>query len=345
MGSLMRATSLRGYDELVVELGGDPVALLERFGIAASIDREPGSFVPFRSVAMLVEETAAVLGLPDFGLRLSRVQGLDVLGPVAVIARNAETVLDAMESIGRYLHVHSPALHLSRSARGPGEGVTLVVTISEPGIGEGAQAHELTLANGIQILRLLGGPGASAESVSFRHRPLSTPETYEAALGCQVLFEQVECRLVIPDEVAVREIDNADPETRRVAAAYLDQHVVPPTSELPDRVLELIRQLLPLAETSVETVADHIGVHPRTLQRQLGEHGTSFRDLVDQERRDQSRRLLAERDLSMGQVAGLLGYAEQSAFTRAVRRWFGAAPSQVRIRLADHAAPPPVWSQ
>lgn len=333
MGSLLRATGLTGYDELVTELGGDPLALREAFFIAPGVEHRPDTFVAYRSAALLVEHTAAVLACPDFGLRLSRAQGLDVLGPVAVIARNAESVLAALESIGRYLHVHSPALHLSRPARGPDSDVPFAVAIKEPGLPDLPQAYELTIANGTRILRLLGGPTAAPSSVSFRHRALSPPQTYASALGCAPRFGQPTCGFTISQELAAREIDDADVETRRLAAAYLDRHVVPSSGELSDRVLELIRRLLPLGEASVETVAERLAVHPRTLQRQLVEQGTAYRALLDRERREQVRRFLAEPDLSMGQVAGLLGYAEQSALTRAVRRWFGSSPKQVREQI------------
>ena len=41
----------------------------------------------------MLDASAAELDCPDFGLRLSRWQGLDILGPIAVIARNAATLL------------------------------------------------------------------------------------------------------------------------------------------------------------------------------------------------------------------------------------------------------------
>jgi AraC-like DNA-binding protein len=71
-------------------------------------------------------------------------------------------------------------------------------------------------------------------------------------------------------------------------------------------------------------------MHPRTLQRRLAEENTTFLDLVDDVRRNAARQYLTMTDLSMTQVAGLLGLSEQSALTRCTRRWWGATPRQVR---------------
>src|SRR5690348_7482777 len=113
MSSLIRAANLWGYPELVRELGGDPGPLLARFHVPPGIEHEDDAFLPFEGLARLLDASADELDCPDFGLRLSRWQGLDMLGPVAVIARNAQTFLGGLESIAQYLYVHSPALTLT----------------------------------------------------------------------------------------------------------------------------------------------------------------------------------------------------------------------------------------
>jgi AraC-like DNA-binding protein len=52
--------------------------------------------------------------------------------------------------------------------------------------------------------------------------------------------------------------------------------------------------------------------------------------VIDRERRAQAERYLAEPGLHLGQIAGLLGYTEQSALNRSCRRWFGKTPRQYR---------------
>jgi hypothetical protein len=103
MASLIRATNLWGYGDLIRELGADPQPFLSRFHISAGVEYEEDAFIPFEAAVRLLEASADELNCPDLGLRLSQWQGLDILGPIAVIARNAQTVLGGLESIASYL--------------------------------------------------------------------------------------------------------------------------------------------------------------------------------------------------------------------------------------------------
>ncbi|GHE76088.1 HTH-type transcriptional regulator VirS [Amycolatopsis deserti] len=331
MGSLIRATNLLGFAELVRELGGDPEALLTRHRIPPGVASVEDAFIPYASLAYLLDETARELGCPDFGLRLSGWQGIDILGPVAVMARHASTVADGFAQIARYLHIHSPALHLSVAR--PGEvgyrdgAVTFLFDIQERGLPYLAQPYELSLANGERIARLLGGADLVFEAVAFRHAAQSDPATYEEFFGAPVLFGQEWCGIRISLAAAQRPIDTADPATLRLVSRYLDASYTPGQDLVP-RVAELVRRLLPTGTCTTTTVARHLGLHPRTLQRQLAAEGTTFATILDEERKEQAARLLATPGLQLRQLAGMLGYVEQSTFNRSFRRWYGTTPTR-----------------
>ncbi|MBO9521865.1 MAG: AraC family transcriptional regulator [Nocardioidaceae bacterium] len=334
MSSLLRATNLWGYADLVRQLGGDPAPLLGRHRIRPGVEHVEDAFVSFSAFSRMLEATAEELDCPDFGLRLAAWQGLDILGPVAVIARNAQTVRAAFEEIARYLYVHSPALRLTEAQPGapgvrPG-GHTFHFTVVEPGLPYPPQAYELSLANGNRILRLLAGEDARARRVSFLHPRVGPVSSYEETFGTDVRFGQPWCGMELADELAEHEVDNADPETRRLVSRYLTASYLPEDAGLAPRVAELVRRLLPTGQCSAAAVADELGVHPRTLQRRLADEGTTFWAVADAERKEQAARLLAEPGLQLRQVAGLLGYAEQSTFNRSFQRWYGTSPARHR---------------
>ena len=333
MAHLIRATNLWGYPDLVRELGGDPARLLARFQIAVGIEQEPDAFVLFRSVAGLLETTAEELDCPDFGLRLSRWQGLDILGPIAVIARNAQTVEDGLAAVARYLHVHSPALRLELEPPIRGAGLTFTYEITERALPQLPQSYELSFGNLARIIRLLAGPEARVDSISFLHAQLGPDSAYEEALGCPVRFGQDRCGFEVSTELARRPIDSADPETRRIATRYLETQFIPQDSTLSEQVVALSRRLLPVGQATTEMVAEQLAMHPRTLQRRLAAEGVRCQDLIDEERRRQAVRYLAEPRLYLGQVSGMLGFAEQSSLNRACLRWFGKTPRQYRADL------------
>lgn len=94
-----------------------------------------------------------------------------------------------------------------------------------------------------------------------------------------------------------------------------------------------VRQLIlgPLGlVASIENVAQHIAMAPRSLRRKLEEEGTSFRDIVEEERRQLAMQLLQGTQLKLDEIAMQLGYGDTASFTRAFRRWFGRAPGKYR---------------
>ena len=328
MGSLIRASAMRGYPELVRELGGDPAVFLARFDVRAGAERQQDTFISFASLTRMLEAAAEELACPDFGLRLSDRQGLEILGPIAVIARNASTVLGGVEAIGRFLYVHSPALKLTARPRAQG-GLGFTYEMTEPGVPH-IQGYELSMGIAVRIIHLLGGPQAGYEAVSFPHAQQGSDAAYRDALGCPVHFEQPWCGFELSSEMAARRIENADPETQRIATKYLEATYLPVSAPLSDRVAELTRRLLPTGQCSAEAIAVELAMHPRTLQRRLATEGVRCQDVIDRERRAQAARYLAEPGLHLSQIAGLLGYSEQSALNRSCRRWFGKTPRQYR---------------
>jgi AraC-like DNA-binding protein len=69
---------------------------------------------------------------------------------------------------------------------------------------------------------------------------------------------------------------------------------------------------------------------PRTLQRKLQTEGRSFAEVLDRTRRHFADCYIKERTLALTEIAHLLGFSEQSAFTRAFHRWYGISPSRYR---------------
>lgn len=334
MGSLIRGSNLRGFSALVRDLGGDPRALLERHALPADAGENDDVFLPFRNLSLLLETCARELDCPDFGLRLSRWQGLSILGPIAVIVRHSSSVLEGIEAITRYLHVHSPALSLTPGGAPMEGGLPFEYRVTEEGLGPIPQGYELAMANGARIFELISADRARPTAILFTHERQGPWQSYRDVLGCEVRFSQPWCGFLLPPDSASLNIDNADPETRRIASSYMESHHEPGTS-IAVRTSGLVRRLLPTGKCSTEAVAEELNLHPRTLQRRLAEEGYQYQDLLDQVRRERALEYLASPGLTLAQVAGLLGYAEQSALNRSCRRWFAETPRQTRARLRE----------
>jgi AraC-like DNA-binding protein len=79
-------------------------------------------------------------------------------------------------------------------------------------------------------------------------------------------------------------------------------------------------------------IAAELGLSPRTLQRKLADAGASFQQVLDAARHALAQDYLRQRGLSLADIAFLLGYQEQSAFTHAFREWSGMNPGAWRER-------------
>jgi AraC-like DNA-binding protein len=78
-------------------------------------------------------------------------------------------------------------------------------------------------------------------------------------------------------------------------------------------------------------VAQQMHISERTLQRHLKQHALNFQEIVDEFRLQQSQ-LYLKQSRRLSEIAELLGYADQSAFGRAFKRWTGETPKQFRER-------------
>jgi AraC-like DNA-binding protein len=104
-----------------------------------------------------------------------------------------------------------------------------------------------------------------------------------------------------------------------------------------ERVRRAIAALLPAGRATLEQVAAQVAMSPRSLQRQLGGEGYRFGELLAEVRKELAEAYLTSSDQPVTSVAGLLGYASPSAFTRWFAGAFGTSPQAWR----SAGKPPP----
>jgi AraC-like DNA-binding protein len=97
-----------------------------------------------------------------------------------------------------------------------------------------------------------------------------------------------------------------------------------------DRVRTALHERLPAGESSINAVARQLVMSPRTLQRQLQTEGTSYQAVLTGTREELAHRYLADRSLTVPQIAYLLAYNDTNSFYRAFRQWTGATPEKTR---------------
>jgi AraC-like DNA-binding protein len=328
--SMVRASGLSGYRELVEELGGDPRPLLGRFRITASVLDDPQAFVSYSSLIRLLEWTARELACPDFGLRLSTRQDLGILGPLGIAVRNCENLGDAMQTASRYMYVHSPAISFSPELCERDQHVRLVFRILLDRVGTAVQVTELSVGLAARTLTMLAQKPETIVGVRFSHARVAPRSAYESHFRAPVEFRCGESAVELELGTLAMPIHDASIQLRELAEDYLQLHHDDPGTPLSTRVRLVLQRSLGTGSTSCIDVASAFALHPRSLQRQLRDEGTTFEKLKDETRAELARTYLANRNLPLFQIAALLDYSEQSALTRSCRRWFGKPPRALR---------------
>lgn len=325
----VRAVSLLGFRELVEDLGGDADALLRSAGIDPRVLDDPENRLSYASVIGVFEDAARKLGCPDFGCRLADNQDIGILGPAAMIALNSDTVGECFEAIASYFYVHvsGGVVRLVHREDGSSDWTFEVLL---PGLHAKPQINELSGVLAQQLLEMLVAPGFRSERVQFSNRRPTDIRHLRRRFGPHLHFDCAVSSIAVPAEVLARPVSSANASFRRIASQYVRDHLPHPQDDPARRVGMLVRQLLPTGRCTLEAVADVLEIHPRALQRRLRETGEDFRGIVDRVRRDLVTGYLGDTSASLGQVASMLGYGDQAAFTNAFRRWFGESPGRWR---------------
>ncbi|WP_024802562.1 AraC family transcriptional regulator [Nocardia sp. BMG51109] len=329
--SVIRSAGLRGFRATVAELGGDAEEFAVAAGLPVAALDTDDLLVPDEAMAMVLEIAAHRLRCPDLGLRIATRQDLGMLGPLALAIRSSPTLADALDCTSRYLFVHAESLSLAREPDPYGDrGVTALHYGVGPGLPTPVQGTDLGLGFLHRALyRLVDGP-YGLRTVELPYRPPAARAVYEEFFGAPVRFERPAAVLRVPSSLTTRAVAGGDETLRRLALAFLAEQSAGAGASVEPKVRAAVRQLLGTATPEISTVARLLTMHPRTLQRRLAAEGTSFAAVLDDVRRTEARRYLTATDLPMTQIARLLGLSEQSALTRATRRWFHATPSTLR---------------
>ncbi len=190
-----------------------------------------------------------------------------------------------------------------------------------------AQRVEAVVAAMIQLSQWSTGEVFRPAGVQFRHAPLDDTARYEALLGCPVTFEQQDNALLFDPGLLDTPLIQANAALREQLRTLADQQMQSLQQDgLASRVITLLRQQPAFGK---ERIGDELGMSGRNMTRLLADEGVSFRQV-----REQVLRELAEQRLARGEkvisVATELGFSDESAFSKAFKRWAGVSPARFR---------------
>lgn len=288
----------------------------------------------------MLDDAAAQLRCPDLGLKLAAAQSLSVLGPLAVAVTNSPTIGDAIECLTRYISVHSRMVTLSTEPDPLGKPDTVALVYRPAGRCGPVQAGDLGIGSAHRVISYLNRGPYKLRSVELPYQPAAPVAVHREFFGAPVHSRRVQggVMLRLATGVLATPLRGVDETIGQLALAYLARRSATGGQDHVSRVRTAVQESLGTGAADLNAVARLLLLHPRTLQRQLAAAGSSFEQIVDDERRDKSLRLLVGTALPVGQIASMIGMNEHASFTRAARRWWQTTPSQMRRRYAEASA-------
>ncbi len=100
--------------------------------------------------------------------------------------------------------------------------------------------------------------------------------------------------------------------------------------QMTERVTTALFELLPRGRTQIGDVAGALGMSSRTVQRRLAQEHTTYGDILDHTRARFAQHYLAHTQLTITEVAFLLGYDDPNSFYPVFRNWTGMTPQAAR---------------
>ena len=316
------ATSLRE------EYGIDPEPIYSAAGIPITPPESPQLRIPLSKMCKLWDLSVEASGDETIGLKTGW-----YAKPVHFYAFGyswmaSSTLLGGMQRLTRYVQLVSTAsieLRLSETADSYAlSSIFLDASTSPPlqGIDCGMTAL-LSLCDSV------------AEKKIYPLRvDLTCPSTvhgdaYREALRAPVTFNADIGTFYFDKETMRAPLLHATPDIAKATDKIAEQYI---ESLDPHKVASQVRQLLiallPSGKADQELVSNRLNRSTSTLQRQLQSEGLTYREVLESTQRSLAQTYLLEKKHSHAQIAYLLGFSEQSNFSRAFKRWTSMTPRQ-----------------
>jgi len=324
------ATSLRE------DYGIDPAPIYLQAGIPLAPPESPQTRYPLADIRKLWDLAREATGDEAIGLKTGRYAKPAQFYAFGYSWSASSTLLGAMQRLTRYAQLMSTAsFEISLTETDDSYALSAVfpdASKSPPkeGIDCGMTAL-LALCDNvaekeIRPLRVELTCPATVHPEAYREA-LRAPVTFDAAVGT-IYFDKASLRAPLP--LGAPDVAKA---TDRIAEQYielLDPHKVA------SQVRRLLITLLPSGKADQELVSSRLNRSMSTLQRQLQAEGLSYRDILESTRRSLAENYLRDNRHSIAQIAYLLGFSDQSNFSRAFNRWTAMSPKQYQESL-EHA--------
>jgi AraC-like DNA-binding protein len=255
--------------------------------------------------------------------RLSRIEPLDYL------VSTATNLYQAVELFNNYQFMVHPFARFRIVAY---EKEVTVYYTPDNDMAKHRHYLELFLGSMLTFGRVLTGWNITPLQTTFHYTKPNYAKCYEDFFRSPLVFNADYSGMTFQRDDFSRLLVCADEKRNQWAESQV-KRLISQTDSFTEKVSQLILNDPQPGMISMNSMADRLQISRRTLHRKLVESGTSFNRVRDTVLFQKAKRLMADPQNSLQQVADQTGFSELSAFHRAFKRWSGFVPSQYRKRL------------
>jgi len=295
-----------------------PVEIFRRADISPSTLLDANGWVPRELCFRLSDEMHKVTGERFLGADVGRSFKLADLGTWGVAVSGAATLRQACATAASGIGL----VHQGTDLRLQTEGRHAILSFAF--LGRSSLEPRQHILGALAVLRSVALLAGVPEAVGARFSQAyeRSGERLEETFGSLLQFGCARDAIVIDREILDLPIALPDPETNGADPV-----------ETAANLGAFVKEVLPYGGVNVDRVAGHLRMSIRTLQRRLRDFGFSFEEIVDDVRRVEAIRRVANSDGSAIEIAFMLGYSDQAHFSRAFRRWTSMAPRDYARRV------------
>ena len=168
----------------------------------------------------------------------------------------------------------------------------------------------------------------------FRQDMPDNLKLYEDVFRCDLIFNARRDEMVVPEEAIKSLIPGRNPELIARLKPALDKkmELLSRPFDIKDEIKILIEGNLKSGMVNIASICEQLSMSERTLRRKLNESGVNFGDLLRSVREEQASIYMLDKNMTLAQIAQELGFADQSAFSRAFKIWTSETPLAFRKR-------------
>lgn len=188
------------------------------------------------------------------------------------------------------------------------------------------------LASSISFAKWICGDNTPPTKILLQQDPPQNIDLYASAFDCELIFQADKTQVIFSKSLLNITLPQADHAMHAMMEKRAEELLLKAneSQSLSNRVMFILSEILQDGEPSLEKLAKAMELNVRTLQRQLKTENISYQNLLEQVRKNLALVYINQPELSLIDIAFLLGFSEQSSFQRAFKRWTGETPGKYK---------------